>query len=418
MLSVTEARRRIVDGLQPVGTEMCSLAQTHGRVIAAPITAMITQPPATMAAMDGYAFRSHEVTDIPATFPIAGTVAAGDVPEAGYPLNQAIRILTGAVMPEGFDLVVPQEDTEADDETVTIHQAAEPGRHIRPRGQDFAEGDQAFAPGHLLSARDIGLMAAMNVTWAPVYRQPVIGLLATGDEILLPGEPLRDAAIIGSSGPALEALLKGWGCRLRHLGVAADNLPSLTQAIEAAAGVDLLVTTGGVSVGTHDLIRALVADEPTNPAPGHDGQLDGAVHSQLDFWRLAMRPGKPLLWGRVEGMPILGLPGNPVSALVCGLLFLYPAIQKLRGTPVQAMPQHQAVLSAPLPANGPREHYLRATISVDDNQLIASPCESQDSARMAILSHSDGLIVHPKQHPALAKGDAVSVIRFRDIHGF
>ena len=260
MLSVDQARTRILSSLQPVGIESCALNQAHGRVLAHAAKANLTQPPFPVSAMDGYAIPSSALDQSGIRLPLAGTVAAGAKPANSYAAEHAIRIFTGAVVPDGFTAVVAQEDTDADDDHVTINIAASPGQHIRAQGQDFAMGDIMLKPGQQLSARDIGLLSAMNVTWVKTYRRPVIGLLATGDEILMPGEPMREASIIGSSGPALEAAMTCWGCEVRNLGVVPDDLEALKSAIRNAAGVDLLVTTGGVSVGTHDLIRALMVD--------------------------------------------------------------------------------------------------------------------------------------------------------------
>ena len=407
MLSVSEAKSRIVDSLQPVSIETCAVNQAHARVLAHPACANLTQPPFPASAMDGYAIPASALGQKGVRLPLAGSLAAGSRPDDRYPPGHAIRVFTGSVVPDGLAAVVAQEDTDADDTHVTINITAAQNQHIRSKGQDFTLGEAKLQPGKRLTARDIGLLSAMNVTWVKTYRRPVIGLLATGDEILMPGEPMREAAIMGSSGPALAAAMASWGAEVRNLGVVPDRLDALKTAIEAAAGVDLLVTTGGVSVGTHDLIRALL--------------VDGAAQAddQLNFWRIAMRPGKPLLWGRLGKLAILGLPGNPVSALVCGLLFLYPAIQVLRGTAVHPLPIRTARLTTPLPANGPRAHYLRASLSRQpDGSQLATPAQNQDSALMSVLSDADGLIVQQPDQPALSTGSEVDTILFADIDGF
>ena len=314
MISVEEARARILAPLRAAGAETMSLAQAWNRVLAQPVLARLTQPPADVSAMDGYALRAEDgaagailaVTgSAPAGHPFAGRVGRG----------QAIRLFTGSVVPAGADCVVLQENVARDGDRITLAEAARTGAHIRPRGQDFAEGDTVLQPGTLLGARQIGLAAAANHAWLSVHRRPVVAILATGDEIVMPGEAVPAGGIVSSNSHMLAALVRAAGGDPLILPVARDTPALVAEAVGAAPRADLLVTTGGVSVGDHDAVQAGLA-------------LRGFT---LDFWKIAMRPGKPMISGALGGLPVLGLPGNPVSAFVCAVLFLLPAIARLAG---------------------------------------------------------------------------------------
>ncbi|MBV6632589.1 MAG: molybdopterin molybdotransferase MoeA [Alphaproteobacteria bacterium] len=404
MLSVDAAREQILAKLTAVDIEPVSLAQASGRVLAESPRALLTQPPASMSAMDGYAVRSDDV--IPGTpLKLGGEASAGHPFDGEVKPGHAVRIFTGAVVPKGADAILIQEDTEpgVDGEVVPTANIAA-GRNIRLAGIDFSEGDQPLKPGCLLTARHIGLVAAMNVTTIAAYRKPVVAVLSTGDEVKLPGSNLGPGDIVSSSGPALQAMLESWGCEVRNLGVARDDQAALTAAFQSALGADLLLTTGGVSVGAHDLVRDV---------------LEGAGDGELAFWRIAMRPGKPLMFGHVGQLPVLGLPGNPVSSLVCALLFVWPAVQKLRGMTPEPMPFLPAILNAPLSKNGPRDHYQRASIEVDEaGGLHARAADSQDSSLMTVLANADGLIFQPAHSSALEAGSSVKVLRLKDFPGF
>ncbi|HEX7389133.1 MAG TPA: molybdopterin molybdotransferase MoeA, partial [Acidiphilium sp.] len=307
MLSVAEARARIVGPLRPTGGEIVALADASGRVLAAPVAARLTQPPHDVSAMDGYALRSADgaagarlrVTGAaPAGHPFAGTLGSGE----------AVRVFTGSVIPDGADSVIVQEDTEPGDADVFLREAARAGRHIRRKGQDFREGETLLAAGRRLAARDIGLTAAANHPWLTVHRRPVIAVLATGDEIAMPGEAIPPGGIVSSNSHALAAFIRACGGVPLILPIARDDRAAIAAAAEAVVRADLLVTSGGASVGAHDLVRAGLGDRGFAP----------------DFWKIAMRPGKPLMFGKLGATPLLGLPGNPVSSLVCSLLFLAP----------------------------------------------------------------------------------------------
>ncbi|HUK00293.1 MAG TPA: gephyrin-like molybdotransferase Glp, partial [Stellaceae bacterium] len=315
MISVEEARRRLLAPLKPLGIEQVALSDAAGRVLAEPVAARRTQPPWPVSAMDGYAVRAADVARVPVRLSVIGSIPAGQAFAGTVGRGEAVRIFTGAPVPEGADSIVIQEDTERQGEIVEVREAAPLGQHVRPAGLDFREGEVGLTPGRRLNARDIGLAAAMNRPWLMVYRRPRIAILPTGDEVVMPGDPVGPNQIVSSNGLALAALVTELGGLPLHLPIAPDKADALQRIAEAAIGADFLVTTGGASVGEHDLVRDAL----------------GAAGLTLDFWKIAMRPGKPLMVGRYRETPMMGLPGNPVSSLVCGLLFLKPAIERLTG---------------------------------------------------------------------------------------
>jgi molybdopterin molybdotransferase len=394
MLSVEEARARILSALAPTAAETVALPEAWGRVTAAPVVARLTQPPADVSAMDGYALRAADgaagarlrvIGAAPAGHPFAGEVGPGE----------AVRIFTGGFVPAGADAILLQEDAEALGDTVLLKEAVRVGRHIRRQGLDFAAGEVVLPAGRRLTARDIGLAAAANHAWLAVRRRPRVGILATGDEIALPGDPVPPGGIVSSNAHALAALVRASGGDPLVLPIAADDRTAIAAAAQAARGCDLLVTTGGASVGEHDLVQAAL----------------GPQGFELGFWKVAMRPGKPLIWGRLGQTPVLGLPGNPVSALVCGVLFLAPAIAVLSGLPAAAPPTRGAIAGAALPANDQRFDHLRAGLSTDaEGRLVATPFPVQDSSMLATLARAEALILRAPHAPALPAGGAVEVI--------
>jgi molybdopterin molybdotransferase len=394
VISVEEARARILAPLRPVGAETVSLAQAWNRVLATDVTARLTQPPADVSAMDGYALRAADaaagaalrvIGAAPAGHPFAGTVHAGE----------AVRLFTGSVVPAGADAVVLQEDVTRQDETIMLRDATRPGAHIRPRGQDFMAGDGVLAAGVRLGARQIGLAAAANYAWLAVRRAPVVAILATGDEIVLPGEAVPDGGIVSSNSHMLAALIRSAGGEPVILPVAGDTPEAIAAAVEAAPRADLLVTTGGASVGDHDAVQAGLA----------------RLGFTLDFWKIAMRPGKPMISGSVAGLPVLGLPGNPVSAFVCGVLFLVPAIERLLGLPGDAPRTVPARAGATLRENDQRADHLRASLAAGDaGALVATAFPRQDSGMLSLLARADCLIVRAPHAGAVEPGGAVAVI--------
>jgi molybdopterin molybdotransferase len=395
MLSVEAARATILEPLRPTPAVLVALPEAWGMVTAVPVLARLTQPPADVSAMDGYALRSGDggigssrrvIGAAPAGHPFAGRVGAGE----------AVRLFTGSVMPEGADTVLLQEDATRDGDTVTLGEAAAAGRHIRRAGQDFAADDVLLPAGRRLGARDIGLAAAGNHPWLTVHRRPRVAILATGDEIAMPGEPIGPGGIVSSNSHALAALVRARGGEPVVLPVAPDDMAAIAATADALGGIDLLVTTGGASVGDHDLVRAALAERGF----------------AVDFWQIAMRPGKPLMSGALGGVPVLGLPGNPVSAIVCAVLFLLPALDRLAGLPGAAPPTVPAALGAAVRANDHRADHLRATLAQDGaGGLVATPFERQDSAMLRVLARADALVLRAPHAPALPAGATVEVIR-------
>jgi molybdopterin molybdotransferase len=395
MISVDEARERILADLHPTTGEVVALANAWGRVTSAPVIARLTQPPADVSAMDGYALRAADGTlgttlamigSAPAGHPFAGTVGPG----------QVVRIFTGSVVPQGADTILLQEDATATGTEVRVNEAVTTGRHIRRAGQDFSAGDAVLPAGRRITARDVGLAAAANHPWLSVHRRPRVAILATGDEIAMPGEPIPPGGIVSSNSHALAALVRAAGGEPVVLPIALDTNDAVAAVADAVHGMDMLVTTGGASVGDHDLVIAGLKTRGL----------------ELDFWQIAMRPGKPLLFGRLGAVPVLGLPGNPVSALVCSALFLMPALSRLSGLPAAPPPTSQAIVGTALRANDHRADHLRATVSTDSHgRIVATPFQVQDSAMLRLLALADALILRAPHAPAQPEGTEVSVIR-------
>ena len=396
MIPVAEAIARVLAEARPLPAEMVSLGDGLGRVLAEDLASRRTQPPTAVSAMDGYAVRAEDVARTPAELRIVGEIAAGAAWTGEVGQGEAARIFTGAPVPEGADAIVIQEDCERAGDLVSVREAAKAGAFVRPAGLDFAEGDVLLRAGRRLNSRDIGLAAAMNRPWLPVARRPRVALLATGDEIALPGEPLGPQQIVSSSGPGLAALVVEAGGVPVSLGVAEDSTASLRARAAGAEGADILVTMGGASVGEHDLVQEALAS-------------DGL---EVDFWRIAMRPGKPLMFGRMGGSLVLGLPGNPVSAFVCALLFLRPLIDAMLGLPAGPPAREPARLGAELAANDRREDYLRARLAPDGEGLpVATPFARQDSSMLARFVEADALLVRAPHAPPASAGDLVEIIR-------
>ena len=397
MIPVDEARARILAELRAVGIEEVSLLEAQGRVLAEDIRARLTQPPWPVSAWAGYAVRAADAATVPVTLRVTGAAPAGSAFTGTVGAGEAVRIFTGAPVPEGADAIVIQEDTDAADGKVTVKEAAQAGRHIRVAGLDFKAGDVGIVAGRRLTARDVGLAAAMNVPWLRVRRRPRIALLATGDEIARPGDPVGQNQIVSSNTYALAAVVRALGAEPVLLGIARDTVEDTLAKVEGARGADLLVTTGGASVGDHDLVQKALATRGL----------------AVDFWKIAMRPGKPLMWGRLGELPVLGLPGNPVSSLFCALVFLKPAIETLSGLDPEAAALLDARLGRDLAANDHRQDYLRARLARgSDGVPVATPFAKQDSSMLSPLAQSDGLIVRPARDPARRAGEIVRVLSF------
>ncbi len=395
MIPVADARARILAALRPTAAEIVPLAEAWGRVTAAPVLSRLTQPPRDVSAMDGYAVRAQDAM-LGAALRVVGNAPAGHPWEGTVQPGETVRLFTGSVVPAGADAIVIQEDVTRAGAVATINEAAGVGRHIRRAGQDFACGDVLLPAGKRLNARDIGLAAAGNHPWLAVHRRPRIAILATGDEIALPGEPIPAGGIVSSNSHALAALVRAAGGEPVVLPVVADNREAVMAVADAVHGMDMLVTTGGASVGEHDLVQEAL----------------GARGLQVDFWQIAMRPGKPLMFGQMGPVAMLGLPGNPVSALVCATLFLLPAIQVLSGLPAAPPPTVQARLGSDVAANDKRADHLRATLTLaEDGSLIATPFPRQDSAMLRLMAQADALVLRPPYAAAVAAGGLVDVIR-------
>lgn len=391
MISVEEAQDRVLAGVPTLPAETVSLTDAAGRVLAGPLTARRTQPPFAASAMDGYAVRAADIAKVPVTLTQVGAVAAGGFYEPNLQAGQCVRIFTGAPLPAGADTVVIQEDTEADGDRILIREAEPKGRHVRDAGLDFGAGDQRLSTGTYLSPRKLALAAAMDYPWLSVIRRPRVAILATGDEIVFPGEPIAPSQIVASTSTALAGFVRAHGGEPVLLGVAHDTIESLRTAAAAARDADVLVTIGGASVGEHDLVQAALKEEGL----------------AVDFWKIAMRPGKPLMVGTLGKSQVLGLPGNPVSSMVCAVLFLRPLLYTLQGR-AHGIPQPVPLpAGAGLAANGIRQDYVRARL---DEHGRAVPFARQDSSMLTALADADALIVRPPSAPAVTENDPVPVL--------
>ncbi|MDZ7874439.1 MAG: gephyrin-like molybdotransferase Glp [Rhizobium sp.] len=401
LLPVEEALARLLAAAPPVTDfEEVSLHEANGRILATDLVARLTQPPFNASAMDGYALRAADAAEVGSLLTVIGESAAGHGFAGTVGPGEAVRIFTGAPVPDGADSILLQEDAETlVDNRIRTTFAVTAGRHIRPRGQDFAEGDVALSAGMRMDFSHLTLAAAMNHATLPVYRRPRIAILATGDELLPPGKTPGPSQIIGSNSFGIAALARDNGAEVIDLGIVPDDRDLLRQAVEQARalGVDVLVTLGGASVGDHDLVQSTLV----------------SAGMELDFWRIAMRPGKPLMVGRLDNMHVLGLPGNPVSSLVCGLLFLEPLLCQL-GHRKPRRRMAPARLQTALPANDKRQDYVRAKLTEQEDGIpLVESFGKQDSSMMRIFSQSDCLIVRPPHAPAAEAGEIVPVMLLR-----
>jgi molybdopterin molybdotransferase len=379
-MPVTDALAAILAGAAPLPEETVALDAAHHRVLAHDLAALRTQPPQAMSAMDGYAVRAADASRAATQFRVVGEVAAGRPFGKTVGAGEAVRIFTGGVIPDGADAVVIQEDTVVEGAGITITEAAIAGRHIRPAGVDFHTGDVLLAGGTRLTDRDLSLAAAMNYPGLAVRRRPKVAILATGDELVMPGSIPGPGQIVYSNGYALRALAREEGAEVIDLGIAADTI----------------VTTGGASVGDHDLVKRSL-------------EAEGVA---MAFWRIAMRPGKPMMHGRLGDLRVIGLPGNPVSSYVCGFLFLVPLIRQLSGRLTVQHHRETALLGHDLPANDQREDYLRARLDVRaDRALIATPVNHQDSSLLGNLAAARALVIRPPFAPAAAAGSPCDILR-------
>jgi len=395
MISVEEALARVTAAFRPLGSERVPLSAACGRVLAEDVKAALSQPPAAVSSMDGYAVRAADTAKVPASLNVVGEAPAGRAYAGTLKPGEAVRIFTGGPLPEGADAIVIQERAKTENGRVEILEVPIPGKFIRPEGLDFKAGETGLSKGRQLTPRDIGLAAAMGASEVTVSRKPRIAVLATGDELVPPGQKPGPNQIVSSNGPALSAFIAAQGAEPLDLGIAGDSIPALKSAAERAMGADMLVTTGGVSVGDYDLVQDAFAE----------------IGFSANFWQVAMRPGKPLLFGRIGQLPMLGFPGNPVSAIVCAIVYMRPAIRIMLGAGAEPGTVRVARLARGLGANDHRQDYLRAKLSFDGaGAAIAEPFERQDSSMLAYLAGAECLVVRPPHAPPIAAGGMVPII--------
>jgi molybdopterin molybdotransferase len=401
LLPVAEALARVLEGAEPLPIERVPLAEAEGRVLAEDLTALRTQPPEDVSAMDGYAVRAEDVASPPARLKLIGEVAAGRPFPGRVSAGEAARIFTGGVLPIGSDTVVIQENTTREGDTVVVTTPAKRGRNVRVAGLDFRKGDSRLKKGRRLTGRDVSLAAAMNHASVPVTRRPKIAVVATGDELVPPGTEPGPGQIVHSNAFTLAAVARREGAEVIDLGILPDRLEETIAGVRHARelGADVLVTAGGASVGEYDLVQPALAAEGL----------------ALSFWKIAMRPGKPMMFGILGGMRVLGLPGNPVSAYVCSVLFVAPLIRKLLGRNDIANPVTQGVLGRDLPANDEREEYMRAALARrDDGTWVATPFPQQDSSMLVPLAAADCLMIRPAFAPAAVAGTPCGFVKLED----
>ncbi len=398
MISVDEARSNILSAIKPGSSEIISIAEASGRVLAEDVFARRTQPPADLSAMDGYAVKAEDVAHVPVTLQVIGEAAAGSSLGKAVQKGEAVRIFTGAPLPEGTDTIVIQENTKRDGDRVEVLETALHGKYVRAAGIDFTEGAAGLSRGKKLTPRDIGLLAAMNIPWLTVYRRPRIALLSTGDELVRPGEPVGANQIISTNSLVVAAMIEEAGGQAIDLGIAKDNENSLRQMAKGAAAADMLVTLGGASVGDHDLVQSVLGKEGL----------------KIDFWRIAMRPGKPLMFGDLNGTPMLGMPGNPVSSMICSFIFLLPALDILMGREPSKPSVVPAILSHDLKENDQREDYMRAKIVGNKDGLpVIELFSSQDSSLLSTLSAASCLVKREPFAKSLQSGSVVGIIHLQ-----
>lgn len=394
LLPIADALSRILADARPLPAESVDIDAASGRVLAEALKARRDQPPFEASAMDGYAVQATDVTMAPAKLKLVGTSAAGHGFRGAVKPGQTVRIFTGAALPRGTDTVVIQENVAADGDIITIREPAKLAQNVRHQAFDFARGEVLIAPGTLLNTRDLGLAAAMNCATVRVRRKPRVAILSTGDELVAPGGKPGPDQIVSSNATALAAFVARYGGEAVPLGIVKDDLRATTKAVGKARDADILLTTGGASVGDHDFVQQALKDAGVT----------------IDFWKIAMRPGKPMMYGRRGRQQVIGLPGNPVSALVCARLFLKPLLTKLLGLP-HVDDTVQARLTVALPANDQRQDHLRATLQIaSDGTRSVTPFKKQDSSQLRTFREADALIIRPANAPEAAVGSSVPIL--------
>ncbi len=395
LMPVEEAQNQLLASIPSLGTEELPLTKAQGRILAEDLAAHRDQPPFAASAMDGYAVRAANIKELPTKLQVIGEVPAGTLFPDKLNNWEAVRIFTGAPVPQGADAILIQENAERDGAFVMALEAVKEGEFIRPVGMDFKHGDVLLKAGTRMDAGNLALAAAMNRPNVTVLKRPKVAILATGDELVLPGQDPRPEQIVASNTFGVAALGREAGAEIVDLGLVGDDKKAIAAKVQEAcnAGADILVTSGGASVGDHDLVQDVLTE----------------AGMALDFWRIAMRPGKPLMAGKLNAMQVIGLPGNPVSSMVCALLFLCPLIRAMQGDKDPLLVE-TGLLGGPVAANDKRQSYLRASLSRDDQgNLIATPFTGQDSAMLAGFARADCLLIHPPFAPA---ADARSPCQF------
>ncbi len=394
LLPLDEAIARVVDNITPLAAEMVPLAQTSGRILASALSANLNQPPFAASSMDGYAVRAEDVASVPAILERIGEAPAGSAFSGSVGTGQTVRIFTGGVVPQGADCVVIQENTSTDGKAITVLESAKVGNAIRPLGFDFKTGDVLLEQGCTIGPVQIALAAAMNHSHLPLRKKPKVAIIATGDELVSAGQTPSPHQIISSNGPGIVAAVEAFGGEAIDLGIARDTPESLIQALAKAEGADLLITLGGASVGDHDIVQDILKQQGV----------------EIDFWRIAMRPGKPLMFGQRGPMRVLGLPGNPVSAMVCTQIFVKPVIDAYLGRDHRQKP-FAIELGCDLPANDLRQEFMRASLDHREGKpAIATPFRKQDSSLLSRLSRADCLVIRAPHAPAAKKGDLAQAL--------
>ncbi len=397
---VEVALAAVLDGVKPTAVEWVDLAQADGRVLAEDLRATRTQPPFDAAAMDGWAVRAADAATAGARLAVVGEAAAGHGFAGSLAPGQAVRIFTGAPMPRGADTVVMQEHCRRDGDFVQLDEPQKLGRHLRRAGVDFREGDIGLTAGTVLDYTNLGLVAAMNHGRIPVHVRPRVAMITTGDELVPPGTPPGPDQIVASNGAAIAALVAAAGGEVVDLGIVRDDLAAIRAAIAEAfaKGIDALVTLGGASIGDHDLVHRALSEEGVD----------------FDFWKIAMRPGKPLMYGRRGDTRVIGLPGNPAAALVCGIVYVAPLVRTLCGRANPLPPVEIVPTAAAIPANDVRQDHLRARFVVDDlGRRAVVPLDDQDSSLLSRVARADALIVRPPHAAEAPVGECVRVLRLR-----
>jgi molybdopterin molybdotransferase len=400
LLPVPDALARVLDGAAPLPAEHVPLAQAEGRVLAEDLTALRTQPPDDVSAMDGYAVRGEDVASAPVRLRLVGEVAAGRPLAATLKAGEAARIFTGGVLPPGTDTVVIQENTAREGDVVVVNTASGRAKNVRVAGLDFRQGDVRLKRGRRLTGRDVSLAASMNHATLAVHRRPKVAVVATGDELVPPGIEPGPGQIVHSNAFTMAAVARQAGAEVIDLGILPDRLEETIAGFRRARdlGADVLVTAGGASVGDYDLVQPALAAEGVT----------------LSFWKIAMRPGKPMMFGLLKGMRVLGLPGNPVSAYVCSVLFVAPLIRQLTGRSDLTPPVEQGILGRDLPQNDEREEYMRATLALRDGTWVVTPFPNQDSSMLVPLAAADCLMIRERHAPAAKAGSSCQFVKLDD----